>query len=317
MKLHIATAALVITTIPALGQSSLTGVSHPDETDISTSQEAPATPVLKARPDAAKPAAGTPASAAGAEVYGPYVPYTGPKAAGTTAAPTAADYLAADEDLPDGSADGKIVTSVPERKGELREGTLLQTRILEDLSTADTVPGTRFTAEVMAPVEKDGRVIIPIGAILEGQVTQVHGGHRISGAAALHLEARDVMLPDGTHYVVHAQLTDTSRSDFNVNDEGTLKRRDNTKENLGVFSLATGSGAAAGAMLGGGVGAIVGAGVGAGVSTVMWLKQDRQATLPKDVRLTFSLTSPMILKPMSNPALSSLTTSTPALNPAQ
>jgi len=45
----------------------------------------------------------------------------------------------------------------------------------------------------------------------------------------------------------------------------------------------TGAGAATGAVLGGGVGAIVGAGIGAGVSTVVWLKQDRQATLLKDV----------------------------------
>ncbi len=56
----------------------------------------------------------------------------------------------------------------------------------------------------------------------------------------------------------------------------------------------TGAGAAAGAMIGGGVGAAVGAGIGAGVSTVIWLKQDRQATLPKDVTLVFSLTTPMI-----------------------
>jgi hypothetical protein len=62
--------------------------------------------------------------------------------------------------------------------------------------------------------------------------------------------------------------------------------------------LTTGAGAAAGAVIGGGVGALVGAGVGAGVSTVMWLKADRQAMLPKDSRLVFSLTAPMDLTPM-------------------
>ncbi len=311
MKAQIITAALIIATIPALGQSSLTGVSHPEETDISATPDAPPTPVLTPRVQTAKPAAGTPAATD--TVYGPYVPYTGPKVAGAVAAPTAADYEAADEDLPDGSADGKIVTTAPDPAGALREGTLLQTRMLEELSTATTEPGTRFTAEVMAPVEKDGRVIIPIGSILEGQVTQVHSGHRITGAASLHLQTRDILLPDGTHYVVHAQLTDTSRSDFNVNDEGTLKRRDHAKENLAVVSLATGSGAAAGAIVGGGVGAVVGAGIGAGVSTVMWLKQDRQATLAKDVRLTFSLTSPMSITPLRNSTVSSLV---PAAAPA-
>ena len=47
-------------------------------------------------------------------------------------------------------------------------------------------------------------------------MTEVHGGRRISGGALLHLEPRNVTLPDGTHYIVHAQLIDTGRSDFNV-----------------------------------------------------------------------------------------------------
>ena len=61
-----------------------------------------------------------------------------------------------------------------------------------------------------------------------------------------------------------------------------------------VMGGVTGAGAVAGAMIGGGVGAAVGAGIGAGVSTVIWLKQDRQGTLPKDVTLVFSLTMPMV-----------------------
>jgi hypothetical protein len=301
MKIRIITVAFLLTSAPLLAQ--MTGVSHPDS-DAITSDDAPATPVLTPRDAPAKPAAGTPASAATTPVYGPYVPYTGAATASPPAATadqnaTTEDAIA-DEDLPDGSADGKIVTTAPDLPGELGEGTLLQTRNLQALSTATTLPGTRFTAEIMAPVEKDGRVIIPIGSTLEGEVTQVHSGHRISGAASLHLETRDILLPDGTRYIVHAQLTDTSQSPFKVTDEGTLKRRDNTKENIAVASLTTGSAAAAGALLGGGVGAVVGAGVGAGISTVMWLKESRQATLAKDVRMIFSLTTPIMLTPLSN-----------------
>ena len=298
MKIHIVTAAFVLASAPLLAQ--MTGVSHPDSTAI-TSDDAPAAaPVLTPRVEPAKPAAGTPASATTTPVYGTYVPYTGATSATSSAIPTAAQEAIADEDLPDGSADGQIVTTAPDLPGQLREGTLLQTRNLQTLSTATTVPGTRFTAEIMAPVEKDGRVIIPIGSTLEGDVTQVHSGHRITGAASLHLETRDVILPDGTRYIVHAQLTDTSHSEFNVTDEGTLKRRDNTKENIAAASVTTGGAAAAGALIGGGVGAVVGAGVGAGISTVMWLKEDRQATLPKDVRMTFSLIAPVMLTPLSN-----------------
>jgi hypothetical protein len=202
--------------------------------------------------------------------------------------------------------DAMIVVSVPERDGELRTGTLLRTKMVDTLSTEKTVQGTRFSAEVTEAIERNGRVIIPVGSILEGRVTEVHGGKRISGGALLHLETSNVTLPDGTHYIVHAQVIDTGKSDFNVTDEGTLKKKGHAKETLAVMGGVTGAGAVSGAMIGGGVGAAVGAGIGAGVSTVIWFKQDRQATLGKDVQLVFSLTAPMMLTPLSGSTISSV-----------
>jgi hypothetical protein len=207
--------------------------------------------------------------------------------------------------------DAMIVVDVPERAGELREGTLLKTKMISTLSTESTVAGSRFTAEVTESIERNGRVIIPVGSILEGRVTEVHGGKRITGGALLHLETSNVTLPDGTHYIVHAQVIDTGKSEFKVTDEGTLKKKDHAKETLAVMGGVTGAGAASGAMMGGGVGAIVGASLGAGVSTVIWLKQDRQATLPKDVSIIFSLTAPMILTPLNGPAISSVNPGVP------
>jgi hypothetical protein len=293
MTLRITTAALVLAVAPLFAQTS--GVSRPDPAPITSDDVAPAPKPLTPRPSAAIPATAAPATT---EVYGPYIPYTGPKVAG---APVVTHVVPVEN-----PEDAMIVTSVPERAGELREGTLLRTKMMSTLSTESTVTGSRFTAEVTEPIERNGRVIIPVGSILEGRVTEVHGGKRISGGALLHLETSNVTLPDGTHYIVHAQVIDTGKSDFNVSDEGTLKKKGNVKETLVVMGGVTGAGAATGAMLGGGVGAAVGAGIGAGVSTVIWFKQDRQATLPKDVQLVFSLTVPMILTPLNGPAVSSL-----------
>ena len=285
MTFRITTAVLVLAAAPAFAQ--MTGVSHPDSTVITSDEATPAPRPLTAKPSAAVPATTAPATT---EVYGTYVPYTGPKAAGTPVTTNAMPV--------ENPEDAMIVVDVPEREGELREGTLLQTRIQDTLSTHATLRGTRFTAEVTEPVVRSGRVIIPVGSILNGQVTEVRGGRRITGAALLHLETRDVTLPDGTHYIVHAQLVDTGGSDFNVTDEGTLKKKAHAKETLAVVGGVTGASAVTGAVIGGGIGAAVGAGIGAGVSTVLWLKQDRQATLPKDVALVFSLTTPMILTPL-------------------
>ncbi|MCU1253700.1 MAG: hypothetical protein JWQ49_6729 [Edaphobacter sp.] len=308
MTLRITTAALILAAAPLFAQSS--GVSHPDSAPITSDDVAPApkslTPELKPRPSAAIPATAAPAPT---EVYGQYVPYTGPKVA---SAPVVTHIVPVEN-----PEDAMIVTSVPERSGELREGTLLKTKMVSTLSTESTVTGSRFTAEVTEPIERNGRVIIPVGSILEGRVTEVHGGKRISGGALLHLETSNVTLPDGTHYIVHAQVIDTGNSDFNVSDEGTLKKKGHVKETLAVMGGVTGAGAATGAMLGGGVGAAVGAGIGAGVSSVIWFKQDRQATLPKDVHLVFSLTAPMILTPLNGPVVSRVNSGADAVHTAQ
>jgi hypothetical protein len=305
MTLRIATAALVFVAAPVFAQTS--GVSRPDPAVI-TSDEA-TTPALKARPSAAIPATTPATTPSSQEVYGPYVPYTGPAVASSHPATQVAPA--------ENPEDAMIVVSVPEREGELRTGTLLKTKIIDTLSTNSTMQGSRFTAEVTEAIERNGRVIIPVGSILEGRVTQVHGGKRISGGALLHLETNDVTLPDGMHYIVHAQVIDTGSSEFKVTDEGTLKKKDHAKETLAVMGGVTGASAVTGAMIGGGVGAAVGAGIGAGVSTVIWLKQDRQATLPKDVQLVFSLTMPMILTPLSGSAVSSVNAGAGGVRAAQ
>ncbi len=322
MKLSLVTAALIFVTIPVLAQDAITGVSTPPPATITTTDDSsPATPVLKPRVPEAKPSAAVPAASSNTNTitYGPYVPYRAPGTTAATADIPAATTAVLDPDanivtttVPDSDAvdspalDAGIVTSVPEREGEIREGTLLKARITQGLSTTNTLEGSQFSASLTQPVEKDGRVILPIGSMVEGRVTEVRSGRRISGRAALHLEAHDVTLPDGSHYVIHAQLIDTDQTDHStIDSEGTLLRRDHAKETLAAMSVATGGAAAAGAMVGGGVGALVGAGIGAGASTILWLKQDRQEALPQDSLLVFSLTTPMILKPLSNNAMNS------------
>jgi hypothetical protein len=109
-----------------------------------------------------------------------------------------------------------------------------------------------------------------------------------------------VTLPDGMQYVLRAQAIDTDRWDaMKVDSEGTILRRENSKKTAAAISLSAGGGMAAGAMMGGLPGALIGAGVGAGVSTAVWLKEDRQAELHKNLGVVFSLTEPMSVTPAS------------------
>lgn len=301
-------AALVAVSPALLAQT--TGVSNPPPVEITATPDA--VPAQQPKPSAAvsyfpgaepapQPAAIQPApiTRTTPSAYGTYVPYNG--------GATSAQSPVRDPDseivtsLPNAQSDdvnAGVVTSVPSNPNELGTGALLHTRIRETLSTVDTPVGTRFTAEVTTPMESDGRIVIPAGSVVNGRVTVVRGGRRISGAAAIHLLPESVTLPDGTHYNLHAQVVATGEDNVTrVDNEGTILRRDHMKETLAVMSLTTGSATAAGAMIGGGVGALVGAGIGAGVSTVWWLKQDRQEVIPQDTAIVFDLITPLSVAP--------------------
>jgi hypothetical protein len=194
--------------------------------------------------------------------------------------------------------DEGVVTTAPHYENALSEGTVIRAHLVGELSTADTKAGSHFIATLTQNVEHDGRVILPIGASLEGRITEVRGGHRLGAAAAIHLVPETVTLPDGTLYRVDAQLIDLEAGrNTRVNDEGTIVGNDHTAGHMTTLGVTTGSGAIVGAVVGGGPGLLIGAGIGAGVGTVLWLRQDRQQTLPEGTVLVFSLNQPMELTP--------------------
>ena len=193
-------------------------------------------------------------------------------------------------------SDERIVTRVAGPSNQLPMGTLLKVRLREELSTGKTHVGQEFKAELAYPVVRDGRVLLPAGSMVSGQVADVHGGKRISGPASITLRPTSVTLPDGTRYGIRAQLIDSELyKSTRVDEEGTLIKKDHAGKTAAVIGLSTGASAATGAVLGGWPGALIGAGVGAGIGTVMWLKKDRQTEMPVDTKMVFSLNSPLVI----------------------
>ncbi|MDP9037875.1 MAG: hypothetical protein M3O02_01215 [Acidobacteriota bacterium] len=307
-------AGLLLAATPALAaQEGRSGVSVAQPVLASESSDSETSTSARPRPSAAVPA--NPASAP--VVYGPYQPYRAPGSSAPPAvSPDAAKPfdpdaaivtsestshrrpLVGNPDSGPGNPDAGIVTHVPTHAGEINDGTLLSVRLRETLSTLTTQPGSRFTAEVAEPVMQEGQVYIPAGSVLEGRVTWVSGGKRIGGRAAIHLEPQRVTLPDGVTYAIHARVIDTSSwQNTKVDHEGTIIRRDDIKGTLEAGGLAAGGGMAAGALIAGPPGALIGAGIGAGATAIVWFKQDRQAQLPKDLGVIFSLTAPLSLSP--------------------
>ena len=277
MKVALAT-VLVLSTLPLAAQQ--TGVAHPPEMvdDLPAPQQVAAPPADE-RPAFSKPSAAIPQTAVTVREAPAYQ------------SPSA---TLQQKDLAAFNPDANIVTEVENNPHELPMGTLIRTRLKGSIETATTGRNTPFRVDITDPIEHNGRVVIPAGSVLHGRITQIRGGRRIGGAAAIHLEPERITLPDGTEYPIHAAVVDTDQyGSLRINSEGTLVRRDHAKETLAAMSLATGGAAAAGGVMGGPAGALVGAGVGAGVSTVWWLKQDHQTHLPEGSLLIWSLTDAM------------------------
>ena len=271
-------------------QPAATGVSHPPSDDTITADEEMATPVTTPapKPSAAIPMpAPTPAAAV--------TPANNPDAGIVTSVPATSTATLTRRTW---NPDQDIVTAVPSNPNELGEGTNIRVRLSQDLSSEFAHSGETFRAVVDRDVYKDGRIIIPVGAEMRGQVVHVSQGHHIGPKAVLRLRPESILLPDGTSYHIYAEAVQSKAPGTRTDQEGGIQAAPHYKKDAVEYGAGAGAGAATGALIAGPVGAGVGTLVGAGAVTAhMILGHPEAANLPKGSVLIFSLTEPMELTP--------------------
>ena len=140
------------------------------------------------------------------------------------------------------------------------DGTQVVAVLNEDLSTDNTRVNDRFTMTVREPFQYRN-------AIIEGHVTHVDRGGRVSGRSEMTLNFDRIRMPNGSSYnfagVVHA-VRSTNNDDVRVASEGAVQEDSRTSTTIQRTAIGTAIGALIGAITGGGQGAAVGAVVGAG-----------------------------------------------------
>lgn len=161
----------------------------------------------------------------------------------------------------------------------LAAGTVLQVRTTSAISTKTAEPGDVFEASLAAPVEVDGRVVLPKGAPVRGRVVESDPGGRVKGVASLAVALTSITAGGEAIRV---------STDSVAKEASTTKKKDAAKVGIGA-----GIGAAIGAIAGGGKGAAIGAaaGGGAGTAAVVATRGD-PAVIPEESVLRFSLTQP-------------------------
>jgi len=195
-----------------------------------------------------------------------------------------------------GDPDGDIVHPRVRRPGEILEGTTIRVRLLQRLSTVSSEKGEAFHTMVASDVLQNGRVVIPAGAEIDGQVIGVSSGH-VGGHGSMRLAPETVTMPDGTRYRLHAEVTSTPGSGTRVGEEGNITPGSRLKRDGIEYGGAVGAGLVTGAILGGPAGAAAGSLIGAGVITVHLLVSHPQATLEQGTNMMLTLTEPLDLVP--------------------
>ena len=146
------------------------------------------------------------------------------------------------------------------------------------LTTDVSQKGDRFEARVVEPQEF-------AGAVVAGHLADVQRSGKAKGRALLQLDFEQIRLPGaGDWQEFSGQVIEVLQSEAagvsEVDEEGGVRGRDTTKEDVAKVGGAAAIGAVIGAIAGGGKGAAIGAVIGGGAATGGVMSQRG-----KDIRL--------------------------------
>lgn len=149
-------------------------------------------------------------------------------------------------------------------------GTRMNARLNNLITTRQSQVGDRFTMEVTSPARYRG-------AVIEGRVANAEGSGRVSGRANVSLDF-DTIRWNGRNYRF-AGIIETVRAangdNVSINNEGAVRDGNQTTRTVTRAGIGAALGALIGAIVGGGEGAAIGAGVGAGAGAGTILIQGR------------------------------------------
>ena len=176
-------------------------------------------------------------------------------------------------------------------------GTAIRMKLETPLSISSTSAGYSFSGRITQDVKLNDKVILPVGASLQGQVARVSEPRRIKGKPMIQLLPESVTLPNGQKYAINAAVVDTNKiNGTSVDDEGRIKGPGHTDRDVMEIGAGTGVGAIVGGIAAGGKGSLIGAGIGAGGTIIHWLTKRNSASLPAGSEIIFELNRPMTVE---------------------
>ncbi len=156
--------------------------------------------------------------------------------------------------------------------GEAPANTEMRATLDTPLSSKTSQPGDRFTATISEAVQGRNSVAIPVGARVEGEVSESEEGKNIPalrGKGKLNLRFRDIVLPNGQTVPLVASLVSVNstngRTTQKADNEGQVESGTQGKSVAKDVGIGAGVGTVAGLIFGGplkglAIGALAGGG---------------------------------------------------------
>lgn len=181
---------------------------------------------------------------------------------------------------------------------EVPTGTHIPLVLHNAISTRSARPGDPVYFETLFPVLIDGRVVIPAGSYVSGEVTESKRPGRIKGRGELMVKLTTMILPNA--YLVNLNASPGGSPGTGggetMNKEGKITGESDKTSDVGTIAKTTGAGAGIGGLSAGGRGAGIGAGIGAaaGLMAVLF-SRGPEAELPRGSTLDAVINRPIFL----------------------
>jgi hypothetical protein len=187
----------------------------------------------------------------------------------------------------DGSQPGG--TTVTSGEFIVRDGETVVAVLNNELTTKQAKPGDRFTMTVREPGQYEG-------AVIEGTVSSVEQGGRLTGRSGMTLNFDTIRLRNGRTYRFAGVLGSVRTPDgetVKVDNEGTAQGENQTTQTVQRTAIGTAIGAIIGAIAGGGKGAAIGGIIGAaGGAGSVYVQGKDNLDLPNGTELTIRASAP-------------------------
>ena len=182
-------------------------------------------------------------------------------------------------------------------KIEVPTGTHIPLVLHNGISTRSAKPGDPVYLETLFPIMVDGKVVIPAGSYVSGEVTEAKRPGRVKGRAEIMLRLDNLIMPNAyqVSFIGTPGNAGTGGNE-SVDKEGKVSGDTDKAGDAATIAKTTIAGAGIGGITGGPKGLGIGAGIGAatGLAAVL-LSRGPESELPRGTTLEAVLDRPLFL----------------------